>query len=217
MNISDQKRPALTGRPNRRLSLPAPAGLFAALFSFAAAAYTPVLPIYPETEKQKLLPSGVPDLSGEWVFPCQNLGTDGMVFSRLVWAAYIGSQAVFSYADFEGPNCKCENFLEEYKELWHFELLDETEIFSGIYKIDYYGELSGDLGALLSDRLWMALIKREGQKLYFSFPGREPLIRPEELDREPYLFARHLTETAEDYMAKGACPLEKPFAEAHAL
>lgn len=218
-----QKRSVLTGPPRKKRQSLLAAGLSMAVFSFAAAAYAPFLPADLKEDGQKAALLNEPDLSGEWVFPCQNLGTDGLVFSRVLLAAYIGSQAVFSHVDFEGPGCKCENFLEEYKELWRFELLGEMRVFSGIYEIDYYRQQFGAFDSAapsfpsLFDILWPALVKKDGKKLYFSPPAQDPSIRPQQLDREPYLFSRHLTETAENYMAKEACPLKAPFAEDPAL
>ena len=150
-----------------------------------------------------------PDLSGEWALPCQNLGTDGLVFSRIARIAYIGNRAVAYYIDFGGPGCKCENFWEESdKIIWRFELAGEAEVFSGVYKIDYWPAPLQDgepVSPFFSER-YLELVKKEGRRLYFSYGQEEPGVRPEELNSEPYIFSRQVTESIEDYIAAPACP-----------
>ena len=151
-----------------------------------------------------------PDLSGEWIHPCQNLGTDGLVFSRGLRLAYIEDQVVMHYSDFLETNCQCENLVEEFKILLQFKWQGEDILLSGVHQIDYwripfYKEEFFDSN--LFNEKYLGLAKTEDNKLYLSFSTEDnPEVRPKRLDQKALIFSRPLTESVEKYMNTKICP-----------
>ena len=149
------------------------------------------------------------DLSGEWIFPCQNLGTDGLVFSRERRLAYIGNQAVFVVIDFSGPNCECPSregdhrWFEIDMSLWSFEIKRESPFAPGAYEIDYTPNQSAeDEGTTV---VYRELVGKEGRKLYVSLQKRPLNSRSFKLESEPFIFFGPVTESVEAYMDRQTC------------
>ena len=151
-----------------------------------------------------------PDLSGEWIYPCQNLETNDLVVSRVLRLAYIEDQVVMHHSDFLDTNCQCKNLLEEFKILLHFKWQGEDILLSGVHQIDYwripfYQEEFLDFN--LFNEKHLGLAKKEDNKLYLSFSKKDnPKIRPKRLDKKALIFSRSLTESLEEYMNTKICP-----------
>ena len=122
-----------------------PPCLFTLFFSFAAGANLDLNSDSLEAGKPKtslkISLGGIsklgapPDLSGEWISPCENLGTDGLVFSRIVNLAYIGNYHVVIYSDFSGPDCISQKFMEKRAELWEYKITGKSAFLPGFYEV----------------------------------------------------------------------------------
>ena len=156
------------------------------------------------------LPSSLPALSGEWLSSCQNLGTDGLVFSQKIRLAYIDGYVVITLSNFPGPDCNCipdsqetsrisQWFkIQETKTLWEYEIKGESPFVDGAFEIDYI---------LIHNpfeppEFHRDLVKTESEYLYVGLKTTEAEERASRLSTEPYIFSRRLTESVEDYMSR---------------
>ena len=167
----------------------------------------------------------LPDLSGEWLLPCQNLGTDGLVFSRLVRLAYIGDHLVVSHSDFPGPDCNCApppeetNPMSSYwfefqetKTLWKYEIKRESPFVSDAFEIDY----TLVHNPFESAEFYRDLVKINNGSLYTGSFTAGLKERPSHLSEDSYIFSRHLTESVEDYMSREhSCHTESQKTQTH--